>query len=481
MYEERKNKFSLRDIILQLLLIVLFIFIMVWLFPTKNYLKDQNVVENDAIYVDYMNSMSDAAKDYFTTKTVPSKVGDTVKLTLGEMLEKKIILPIGGNASCSLEKSYIEVTKMDDDYQLRVELSCEKFSDYVIITLGCKDFCNLTCTETVVTPKPTQPTQQSTKKYTVTFDSNGGTSVASQKVESGKKATKPADPTKEGYTFVEWTLDSKTYDFNAAVTKNITLVAVWKENKVVQYEYSKEIPKTSSEYVWSNWSATQIVWEKNKTFVNTDDKEYKIVSTGLTKFNGKYNCEKNVVLDKQVAEIKKDRVYADIIPAKEAEYSEWKVVEAEYVSDVPLKQYNTSADTATERYEFIRTQVKSLCSGCAQTTVYVYKYSTRTLTEGTPATCPKEYTMSSDGKRCYKIVEKYSCEKYGDDYTMTSDNYCVKKGEKCTKKLEDYTEYQYRTRKLETINSVDVDYKWSTSNNDADLLAQDYKLTGNTK
>ena len=85
------------------------------------------------------------------------------------------------------------------------------------------------------------------------------------------------------------------------------------------------------------------------------------------------------------------------------------------------------------------------------------------------------------GKAPYKIVEKYSCEKYGDDYTMTSDNYCVKKGEKCTKKLEDYTEYQYRTRRLETINSVDVDYKWSTSNNDADLLAQDYKLTGNTK
>ena len=481
MYEERKTKFSLRDIILQLLLMVLFIFIMVWLFPTKNYLKDQNVVENDAIYVDYMNSMSEAAKDYFTTKTVPSKVGDTVKLTLGEMLEKKLILAIGGNASCSLEKSYIEVTKMDDDYQLRVELSCDKFSDYVVITLGCKDFCNLTCTQTTVTPEPTKPTQQSTKKYTVTFDSKGGTSVASQKVESGKKATKPTNPTKDGYTFVEWTLNEKAYDFNTAVTKDITLVAVWKENKFVQYEYSKENVTNSTEYVWSDWSKTQTVWEKNKTFTNTADKEYKIISTG-TKFNGNYDCTDNVVLDKQKAEKQTTRQYTSIIPATADKYSEWKVVESEYVSDVPLKTYVTgNADTATEKYEFVKTQVKALCAGCAQTTVYVYKYSTRTLIEGTSASCPAGYKMSSDSKRCYKEVESYSCSKYGTDYTMTSDNYCVKKGEKCTQKLEDYTEYQYRTRTSKIVSNKTVDYKWSTSNNDADLLAQGYKLTGKTK
>ena len=67
------------------------------------------------------------------------------------------------------------------------------------------------------------------KTYTVTFDSNGGSAVASQTVEEGKTATKPANPTREGYTFKYWTLNGREYDFNTAVTGNITLVAEWEE------------------------------------------------------------------------------------------------------------------------------------------------------------------------------------------------------------------------------------------------------------
>jgi len=69
-------------------------------------------------------------------------------------------------------------------------------------------------------------------KYTVTFNSNGGSGVKSQSVEEGKKATKPVNPTKNGYVFKEWTLNGKAYNFNTAVNKNITLVATW-EKKVL--------------------------------------------------------------------------------------------------------------------------------------------------------------------------------------------------------------------------------------------------------
>ncbi|MBP5684501.1 MAG: InlB B-repeat-containing protein [Bacilli bacterium] len=67
-------------------------------------------------------------------------------------------------------------------------------------------------------------------KYTVTFNSNGGSSVASQTVSYNGKATRPANPTKTGYTFKEWQLNNKTYDFNCSVTSNITLVAIWQKN-----------------------------------------------------------------------------------------------------------------------------------------------------------------------------------------------------------------------------------------------------------
>ncbi len=71
-----------------------------------------------------------------------------------------------------------------------------------------------------------------TIKNTVTFDSAGGSSVEAQKVAKGEKVKKPANPTRSGYTFVEWRLDGKSYDFNTKVEKSIKLVAVWKENAV---------------------------------------------------------------------------------------------------------------------------------------------------------------------------------------------------------------------------------------------------------
>lgn len=71
-------------------------------------------------------------------------------------------------------------------------------------------------------------------KVTVTFDSNQGTAVDSQLVAVGDKVKKPADPTKEGYTFTGWFTDqdcTKAYKFDAPVDgaePELTLYAGWK-------------------------------------------------------------------------------------------------------------------------------------------------------------------------------------------------------------------------------------------------------------
>lgn len=69
---------------------------------------------------------------------------------------------------------------------------------------------------------------------TVTFDSNGGSAVQSEKVVIGGRAIKPSNPTKEGYDFVYWCTDSAlTNEFRFATTpvnSNITLYAKWTES-----------------------------------------------------------------------------------------------------------------------------------------------------------------------------------------------------------------------------------------------------------
>ena len=69
---------------------------------------------------------------------------------------------------------------------------------------------------------------QDSAKVDVTFSTNGGSSVDTQKVLRGQKATTPTDPTQAGYTFGEWyDKDNTLYDFNQPVTEPITLTAKW--------------------------------------------------------------------------------------------------------------------------------------------------------------------------------------------------------------------------------------------------------------
>jgi len=67
-------------------------------------------------------------------------------------------------------------------------------------------------------------------KYTVTFNTNGGNEISPIQVTKGSKLTLPANPTKEGYSFVGWYTDEDlTIPFNnqAPINSNLTLYAKW--------------------------------------------------------------------------------------------------------------------------------------------------------------------------------------------------------------------------------------------------------------
>lgn len=80
---------------------------------------------------------------------------------------------------------------------------------------------------TVTVEKKPQETEKIPNVFTVTFNSDGGTSVNSQSVTEGQKVTAPANPTKNGYTFAGWYNGNTKYDFSSSVTGNLTLTAKW--------------------------------------------------------------------------------------------------------------------------------------------------------------------------------------------------------------------------------------------------------------
>ena len=70
--------------------------------------------------------------------------------------------------------------------------------------------------------------------WKISFESNGGSIVDTIEVKDGELATKPANPVKENYTFVDWFVDSYltvSFDWSKEITSNWTLYASWKSNK----------------------------------------------------------------------------------------------------------------------------------------------------------------------------------------------------------------------------------------------------------
>lgn len=64
-------------------------------------------------------------------------------------------------------------------------------------------------------------------QYTITFDTNGGSEIAPITQDYGTAITAPADPTREGYTFIGW--DKAIPETMPA--ENITLKARWKDTE----------------------------------------------------------------------------------------------------------------------------------------------------------------------------------------------------------------------------------------------------------
>ena len=557
MYEERRERFSFRSFFLTLLLVLLFVFLMLWLFPNKWDLKNMHVYENQSsydidrlsvlyneIFANNVERMKDAAISYYTTERLPKNVGDSKKLTLREMYDLHLVLKMRDKdgKECDVEKSYVKITKYEEEYRLKVNLSCGSDEDYIIVYLGCYSYCPSGVCEKKVTTSgnsgkvstPDTPTKTvySCKVVDGKYYNKSGNVVSKEDYE--KSCVEP-----EEEKHVCEIANGKYYDKNGKVVSE----SEYKKSCETSEKYSCKV--VDGKYYDKDGKVVSKE-EYNKSCIEPE-KKY-----SCEVVNGKYYDKDGNVVSKADYEkscLEPERLmyeYKLEIPSKTTcnDWSKWQKTEVK-ATDTRQVETKVEHEIIDYRTVTIQTGVKKEIKEVQEK--YITGYTTKLVFVGTKqvkvGTTTKEVTEKvavgtvrvfagvgsgtrvpkDTDTRVYEVISQedvrtcsncekevkytwniYDLETVYDvvtrtvtvDVYKTIDVYEEQEvpvyGYRTVKKEVEtpiYTEYQipeygdvkyYRYRDC-TVEKGTVDIQWSYSDADAELLKKGYKLTGNVK
>lgn len=491
--------YHIKRFLIGFLLILILIFLLLWLLPTKQDMQDA-ITDSlnplyDRIFGENIETMKEVAIAYYTTDRLPKKEGDTKKLTLGEMLEMKLLLEIKdkNGEMCDTDDSYVEITKMEKEYKMKVNLSCGDEEDYIIVYLGCYDYClNDICEKKEETKKAAKQSviekvTNNVKKVTTTvkekvtktyyckvvngkyYDANG--KIVS-KTAYKKSCEKPAP--KVYYCKI---VNGKYYDANGkVVSKSAYEKSCKKEEPKYKYLYEKTVTvHYDKEYSdWSPWSE-DIEYDPNNNNINWGTHETSIYEK---------TDSKTITTKKRVNDLTKP-VYKDV-EIYIGSYTRWTCGNYDFfINSATNTTYYTTTGwvykgivtsskilntTNNVRYDLVSIDYGN-CNNdtCSITPKYTYKKYTRSTT----TTSNVSKTKSELEAKCTNVVKKeipvYNIEKDFVEY---------EKKIVTDKKTVHYYHYKTRdiTRQEETKTNTYT--AWSYSKEDEKLIAQGYKYTG---
>ena len=483
-----KSSSFIRDLLVKVLLIVIFIFLLMYLFPMPNLKPFYSSIFNNNI-----QTMKDAAEDYYTVERMPKVEGKSTKMTLQEMIDQKLIIPFvdkNGN-SCDTKKSYVKVTKTKQEYELKVSLTCSDESNYIIEKIGCYNFCptgNCTLASlknedtsvktttdkngnvTVVAPSNSYVIEYEYKKNLSSENWRLGEWQSNQEKETNdvklvdkrtlytgqKKVTSGttlyeqiAYDYKDNYTYDEnWTTKT-TCDGNCTLWKERTLYTGQKkiENKKTEYKHVKYNTKTE-------WNKTD--WT---TVKRSESDDVKVIDTRYTvrkSVNKSVSTCDNFTLDTTWYTSKPantdSRVYADA-PANTRTGGHWEVVKDSYISETPISTYE-----GEYWYEFLDEKEEACIIACnGKATKHVYRYRVYRKTGSTEYQynycTPRVSSQTTVDEKVVSASEVNSYKNQG--YTVVK------------------TEYRYNVRSI--VKYVE-DAKWT----DSKVSPSGYEYTGET-
>jgi len=212
MYEENR-RFSWTNLFIRVIIVIIFVLFTVWLLSLSNAnLSNSLDVLTDNIFSENIEKMKEVGKEYFTTERLPKKTGDIKTLTLSKMYDEKLILELKdkNGKACSAKDSYVSVEKLENEYQMKVYLECGNESDYIVVIMGCYDYCENDICEVK------EPEEIKNLEYQYSKTTGGKWSDWGKWTEWSKTSV-----TEKNYRDVETKVVDEKYTYEKDVTKTI--------------------------------------------------------------------------------------------------------------------------------------------------------------------------------------------------------------------------------------------------------------------
>lgn len=376
-----ENKgFNWLKIAIEVLIIFIFVLILVWIFPMPGKNTNSNYDEN-------FETFRSAAKSYFTVDKLPKNVGDTVRMSLDEMIEKNIIRELKDEKgkSCDVSKSYVLVSKISDtNYQLRVELSCGNETDYVLDTIGCYDTCNYTNGSTT----NNQNTNNSNNGYTNTNTTiNTSGTITQYRYKTQRVVKQVSYKCDEGYVL---------NGTKCVKSKGSAISATVQYSEEKDVYMKAEIPVGPTNIFYDD----PIIEDGAKTASCPEKDGYYYDKSRDTCVKAAYSY--NATPHTKTVDDSYDA-------SATTKYTNWA-----YSKTITSTSAKNSTDTT--KYELTGTSSKYVCNGPSDCPglVITYTYKVYTRTTYTEYYCPNDGTLN--GSRCNKSHTEtyYTCDNGGD-------------------------------------------------------------------
>ena len=192
---EDEKKINWLSLFIKIVIAFAFILIIVWLVSkliNRNKLSDT--------FKNNINNMETVAVKYFKDIDLPTKQGESIKVTLGEMIEKELIVSVktSEGGKCDTKDSYSKITRKKDNYEVETRLECGKEKNTITRKFSFNDCKNCTTDTKNNNTKNNDTKNNNTDGNNSTNNSNKSTGVTYYEY------------VKEWKTYTKWMKGNKT-------------------------------------------------------------------------------------------------------------------------------------------------------------------------------------------------------------------------------------------------------------------------------